>query len=77
MCQVVGCPEFIQPFGRQVNEQTSKLCFRKTVTVKTTGINGYDRRCPTSQDSIRPVLRLHFTVIHNVDSLDPHGRSAS
>jgi endonuclease YncB( thermonuclease family) len=39
----VDCPELAQPFGRQAKRQTSELCFGKTVTVKATGKDRYDR----------------------------------
>ena len=39
----IDCPELAQPFGRQAKRQTSELCFGKTVTVKATGKDRYDR----------------------------------
>ena len=39
----IDCPELAQAFGRQAKKQTSDLCFGKTVTVKATGKDRYDR----------------------------------
>ena len=39
----VDCPELAQPFGRQAKRQTSELCFGKTINVKATGKDKYDR----------------------------------
>ncbi|MEO2014839.1 MAG: thermonuclease family protein [Fuerstiella sp.] len=41
--QDIDCPELAQAFGRQAKKQTSDLCFGKTVTVKATGKDRYDR----------------------------------
>ena len=39
----IDCPELDQAFGRQAKKKTSDLCFGKTVTLKATGKDKYDR----------------------------------
>ena len=39
----IDCPELSQAFGRQAKKRASDLCFGKTVTLKATGKDRYDR----------------------------------
>ena len=39
----IDCPEFDQAFGPRAKKRTSELCLGKTVTVKATGKDDYDR----------------------------------
>jgi endonuclease YncB( thermonuclease family) len=39
----IDCPELAQAFGRQAKNQTSDLCFGKSVTVKANSKDRYDR----------------------------------
>ncbi len=39
----IDCPEYDQAFGPQAKKRTAELCLGKTVTVKSTGKDDYDR----------------------------------
>jgi endonuclease YncB( thermonuclease family) len=39
----IDCPEYDQAFGSQAKKRTAELCLGKTVTVKSTGKDDYDR----------------------------------
>jgi micrococcal nuclease len=63
--QDIDCPELGQAFGRQAKKQTSDLCFGKTVTVKATGKDKYDRTLahvvlPNGKELNRELVRAGF-----------------
>jgi endonuclease YncB( thermonuclease family) len=61
----IDCPELAQAFGRQAKKRTSDLCIGKTVTVKATGKDEYDRTLayvtlPTGKQLNRELVRAGF-----------------